>query len=82
MGHGHLRLSTRLGPLDVLCELQTEGYEELAPHSETLALGEGLEALVVSLARLIELKQAAGRPKDQLALPILRATLEELRRRG
>jgi len=37
---------------------------------------------VLSLPRLIEVKEAAGRPKDLAALPTLRATLEEIRRTG
>lgn len=81
-GQGHLLLSTRLGPLDVLCQVQDEGYEELEPLSDQLALGQGLGARVVRLDKLIELKRAAGRPKDQLALPILLATLQERSRRG
>ncbi len=81
MGRGHILLTTKLGPLDLLCEVQHEGYEELVPHTKQLNLGQGLEAKVVTLDKLIDLKEAAGRPKDQMALPILRATLQELRRR-
>jgi hypothetical protein len=47
-----------------------------------MKLGEQLNAKVVSLEKLIELKVAAGRPKDQMALPTLRATLAEIKRRG
>lgn len=79
-GSGHLLLITTLGPLDLLCEVQNEGYEELLPHTEPLNLGNGLVAKVVSLEKLIEQKSAAGRDKDKMALPILRATLSEKRR--
>jgi len=80
MGRGHILLTTNLGPLDLLCEVKDEGYEELLPHADKLKLGNGLETRVVRLAKLIEQKTAAGRDKDKMALPILRATLEEKER--
>lgn len=80
MGQGHSLLSTSLGPVDFLCEVQGEGYEELESFSEPLILGQGLSARVLGLEKLIEQKAAAGRPKDQMALPILRATLKEKNR--
>jgi hypothetical protein len=43
-------------------------------------LGAGLTVSVASLADIIRSKEAAGRPKDQAALPALRATLEQLER--
>jgi hypothetical protein len=36
---------------------------------------------VLELSRIIEVKQAAGRPKDLAVLPLLRATLDEIRKR-
>ena len=36
---------------------------------------------VICLERLIQVKAAAGRPKDRMALPILVATLDEIRKR-
>ena len=48
---------------------------ELIAHTETLPI-HGRTLHVLGLARLIEAKAAAGRPKDRLALPILIATLE------
>jgi hypothetical protein len=41
-----------------------------------------IDDLRVLQQQLIELKAAAGRPKDQMALPTLRATLAEIKRRG
>ena len=55
---------------------------DLEPFAATMSLGEQLEVKVVGLEKLIELKAAAGRPKDQMALPVLRATLAETRRRS
>lgn len=81
MGTGHLLLVTDQGPLDVLCEVQSQGYDELMGATESVRLGNELTAQIVTLEKLIELKEGAGRPKDQQALPILRATLAELKRR-
>ncbi|MGQ9589775.1 MAG: hypothetical protein ACUVYA_05725 [Planctomycetota bacterium] len=55
-------------------------YEQLLPHTEEVrAFGVGLR--VVSLEKLIQLKRAAGRPRDLEAVAELEALLEE-RRRG
>lgn len=81
-GHGHVLLVTTLGPLDVLCEVSEENYETLIEDSVEMNLGEGLRCQVVNLAKLITLKESAGRQKDKLALPTLRATLAEKNRTG
>jgi hypothetical protein len=79
-GRGHLNLQTTLGPLDVLCELgQGEGYDELLPYAELVDDG-GLRIRVLGLAKLIEVKAKAGRPKDKVVLPLLVAALEEQQR--
>lgn len=39
---------------------------------------DGLDVRVLSLRRLIEVKQRAGRAKDLAALPVLRSTLERI----
>jgi hypothetical protein len=41
----------------------------------------GLTIRVLSLPALIEAKEQAGRPKDLAVLPVLRPTLDELKRR-
>lgn len=81
-GRGHVLLVTTLGPLDVLCEVSEEGYETLIGDSVEMSLGEGLRCQVVNLKKLIALKESAGRQKDKLALPTLRATLAEKNRMG
>ena len=48
------------------------------PSAQELKLGEGIATKVLGLEKWIEQKSGAGRPKDQMALPILRATLDEL----
>jgi hypothetical protein len=42
----------------------------------------GRSVRVLGLPALIEAKARAGRPKDRAALPVLRATLDELTRRS
>jgi hypothetical protein len=82
LGRGHLNLRTALGDLDVLCELgEGEGYEELLPDTVVVALGP-VTIRVLGLAKLIEVKARAGRPKDRAVLPVLIATLDEQKRRG
>src|SRR3954466_2514256 len=75
-GRGHLNLSTSLGPLDPLCELDGLGFDELLAHSQSV-VDEGRLLRVLDLPTLISVKTKAGRPKDRLVLPILIATLEE-----
>ncbi|HEY4176198.1 MAG TPA: hypothetical protein VGM90_05185 [Kofleriaceae bacterium] len=75
-GKGHLKLSTSLGPLDPLCELDGLGFEELLVNSQSVT-DEGRVLRVLDLPTLISVKTKAGRPKDRVVLPILIATLEE-----
>jgi hypothetical protein len=80
---GHQLLATSLGDLDCLGSIAEDmGYEELLPKTVTMSLGGGLSVRVLSLPALIEAKERAGRPKDLAALPVLRATLDELNRRS
>lgn len=80
LGPGHNLLATDHGPLDLLGAIATGlVYEDLLADTVVLDL-DGIEVPVLELARLIEVKVAAGRPKDLAALPVLRATLDESRR--
>lgn len=75
-------LSTPLGPLDVLGEITLGGtYEELLPYSESIELFD-VQCLCVGLRRLIDVKRAAGRPKDFESIAELEALLEERPRGG
>lgn len=77
---GHKLLVTRLGPLDALGSLdEATRYEDLAPDAVVLDVG-GVRVQVLGLERLIQVKEALGRPKDVAVLAVLRATLEERRR--
>jgi predicted nucleotidyltransferase len=73
-------LTTTLGSLDLLGEVAGGGsYEQLLPHSqETEAFGRRF--WMVELERLIQLKRAAGRPKDLEPIAELQALLEERRK--
>lgn len=74
-------LRTRIGRIDVLGELDPEtSWEALLADSVALDLGFASgEVRVISLPRLIAVKQKVARPRDLALLPILRAMLE---RRG
>ena len=68
-------LDTDFGPLDLLGEATGGGnYGALQGHTVTLELYGG-PCLCVDLPTLIQLKRAAGRPKDILALAELEALL-------
>jgi hypothetical protein len=82
VGPGHSLLTTRLGDLDCLGSIdQDRRYEDLIPQTVEIGIGEGRTVRVLTLPALIEAKERAGRPKDLAALPVLRATLDELKRR-
>ncbi len=74
---GHQLLMTRAGPLDVLAQIDGgRGYDDLLEWS-TLIDFESSTYRVLSLEHLIGVKERAGRPKDLLAVTIIRHTLEE-----
>ena len=80
---GHQLLVTNAGQLDVLGTMgHGRTYETLLAVSRDMDIGEGVLVRVLDLEALIEAKQEAGRDKDLAVLPTLRATLEEIRRRG
>ena len=73
-------LTTAEGDLDVLGEVSGGGgYEQLLPFSEEVTAF-GISCRVVTLERLIQLKRAAGRPKDLEVIAELQALLEERRK--
>jgi hypothetical protein len=79
---GHLNLITRYGPLDLLGTIGRDlGYQDLIPHSVVLDISEGVRIRVLDLDTLIAIKEQLGGDKDRAALPILRRTLEEKRKR-
>lgn len=76
--HGGLNftLTTSLGELDLLGEIAGGGYEQLLPHSEEMLVF-GQRCACLKLDKLIEVKRAAGRPKDYEAIAELEALREE-----
>jgi hypothetical protein len=80
MGPGHQLLHTRLGDLDVLGTIDMDvTYDDVKDRTIDLDIGV-VRVLVLEMSRLIEAKQAAGRPKDIAVLPVLQATLAEIRK--
>jgi hypothetical protein len=78
---GSWTLKTPSGDLDLLfVPSGTAGYEDLKRSAVSVELW-GQEVLVASLADIIRMKEAAGRPKDLGQLPALRQTLELRRER-
>ncbi len=72
-------LTTSLGELDLLGEIiGGGGFDELLPDSIELQLF-GRPCKCLGLERLIEVKRAAGRPKDLEAFAELEALRDELR---
>lgn len=72
-------LSTDLGALDLLGDIPGGGnYQQLVPHSQAILLY-GFPMLVLGLEKLIQVKRAAGRPKDLEAVAELQILLDEQR---
>jgi len=76
--HGlNFTLTTSLGSLDLLGEVTGGGrYEDLFPHTVRIQAF-GVDCLCLNLEKLIEVKRAAGRPRDFDAIAELEALKEE-----
>jgi hypothetical protein len=73
-------LTTTLGDLDLLGEITGGGgYDDLVPRSSLIEVF-GTDCRCLDLPALIQVKRAAGRPRDLEALAELEALLEERRR--
>jgi predicted nucleotidyltransferase len=70
-------LVTRAGDLDIsFVPSGTQGYADLRRDAVTVVI-HGVSVSVASLADVVRSKEAAGRDKDRLALPMLRRLLAE-----
>lgn len=70
-------LTTSLGSLDLLGEITGGGsYRDLVPNSQEVEIF-GVRCLCLGLRSLIQVKRAAGRPKDLEAVAELEAVLGE-----
>jgi hypothetical protein len=78
---GLFTTTTRYGDFDLLATPEPGfDFELLRANAVTTTL-HGVELAIASLHDLIEMKRAAGRPKDRIELEILGALREELDRR-
>ena len=72
-------LTTSLGALDLLGEIAGGGsYEQLFETTIPIEVG-GVQCLCLDLERLIQVKRAAGRPKDLEVVAELQKILDENR---
>ena len=70
-------LVTDRGNLDItFVPSGTRGYDDLARDAQSVVV-RGMQVPVASLADVIRSKEAAGREKDRLVLPVLRRILAE-----
>lgn len=75
-----LNMTTEFGDLDLsMYPAGTGGYADLRRDAISIAV-RGVEFQVASLEDIIRSKEAADRPRDRAALPLLRATLEAIQR--
>ena len=82
-GPGHLNLSTRHGPLDLLGTIgRGRSYEDLLPHTVETDLGGGVRIRVLDLETVIAIKEEVGGEKDLAVLAVLKRTLRERQNRG
>ena len=73
-------LTTTLGALDLLGEIVGGGgYEQLLPHTIKIEVA-GVWCQCLAIERLIEVKRAAGRPKDLEVVAELEQILSETRK--
>ena len=73
-------LITTLGAIDLLGEIVGGGgYDQLVRETIKVQIA-GVECLCLGLERLIEVKRAAGRPKDLEVVAELQQIMSETRR--
>lgn len=79
-GGGNFRLSTNLGPLDLMQYIEPFGDETWATldRSAETRTAFGVKVRSCSYEDLLKMKQAANRPQDQIDVESLRAARREL----
>ncbi len=77
-GKGHVLLTTRLGPLDILAVIEGErNYQELLYDTVEIEF-RGHIIRVLNLKKIVEIKKSSYNIKDKLRLPILEETLRQI----
>ncbi|MFH0726325.1 MAG: hypothetical protein V2B19_08265 [Pseudomonadota bacterium] len=78
-GRGHVLLTTRFGPLDVLAVIEKGlGFEELLPNTVLIEF-QGYRINVLNLETIVALKSDSNVSTDPYRLAILKETLQQLR---
>ena len=78
-GKGHVLLTTRFGPLDVLAVIEEgRGFEELFTDTVEIEF-QGFKVYVLGLETIVALKRESRNPKDRYRLQILEETLRQMR---
>jgi hypothetical protein len=82
IGPGHQLLSTSLGDIDALGSIDGDRtYDDIIGHTVPIAIDDHVTVRVLELEEYIRIKERTRRPKDLAALPTLRATLDEIRKK-
>ncbi|MDM8516008.1 hypothetical protein QUF76_07405 [Desulfobacterales bacterium HSG16] len=77
-GKGHVLLTTRFGPLDILAVIEKGcGFEELISDAVEFEF-QGRVVHVLDLAAIVSLKRDSKDPKDRLRLPVLEEALRQM----
>jgi hypothetical protein len=75
-------LVTAAGRVDILFAPEgVSGYDELSKNADRYRAF-GVTVAVASLPDVLKMKEAANRPKDQIAINVIRAMLDADQRRG
>lgn len=77
-GNGHVLLTTRIGPIDILSVIEGgRSYEDLLEHTVEIDF-RGHRLRVLDLKTLIELKDSSTDPKDRQRHTVFKETLRQL----
>src|SRR5262249_62192704 len=75
----HFTFETRAGNLDILgFPAGSGGFDSLVRTAEAMEIGKGLTVKVADVRDLIQMKRAAGRPKDLIEVEVLSALQDEI----
>lgn len=76
-GMGHILLTTRMGPLDILSFIEDrKTYEELIGHTMKIPF-RGYTLRVLDLKTMLELKRSSDDPENQHRIAILEETIRQ-----